>query len=75
MLSDAERDLATELIAGLRPGLYTARQLYGRMWHMNRGYPHLFGRRFKATVMRNRLPGIRWVRQRSDRCQEYERAA
>jgi hypothetical protein len=69
MLSDAERERAEELIAGLQPGRYTARQLYG---HMNPRCPHLFGRRFKATALRGALPGIQWVRQRSSRCQEYE---
>ena len=72
MLSEEELDLAGAMISVLPPGRYTARKLHGPMWRRNGRRPREFGKRFKAAVLGGDLPALRWVRQRSDRCQEYE---
>lgn len=53
------------------PGLYTLKQLLAETWTAE-PRPRAYGKWFKASALADDLPGVRWVRQRSDRAQEYE---
>ena len=71
MLENGEIAWALENVRKLPPGKYTVRKIFGLYWGSNRR-PRDYGKRFNASVRHGDLPGVRWVRQRSDRSQEYE---
>lgn len=52
------------------PGLYTLKQLLAETWTAQ-PRPRAYGKWFKASALADDLPGVQWVRQRSDRSQEY----
>ena len=62
---------ALKQIAANPAGKYTLKDLCGDAWPTEQR-PRAFGKWFKASVMAGDLPGLRWVRRRSDRSQEYE---
>lgn len=71
MLSELQLAIVDEVLRGRAPGLYTLPQLFGLEWQHQRR-PSAYGRWFKASVLHDDVPGVRWVRKRSDRRQEYE---
>lgn len=71
MLSEVQLAIVNEVLRNRAPGLYTLPQLFDAEWqHQHR--PRAYGRWFKASVLHDDIPGVRWVRKRSDRRQEYE---
>lgn len=71
MLCEEELAFAVSEFGKISPGQYTLRELYGAEWRTN-PRPGDFGRRFKAAVLRNAMPGIRLLGRRSRRNVEYE---
>jgi hypothetical protein len=51
--------------------LCTLPELYGEAWAFVRR-PKTFGKQFKRAVLDGRVPGVRWVREKSNRHQLYE---
>jgi hypothetical protein len=62
---------ALKQIAAKSAGTYTLKALFGDAWSTE-PRPRAFGKWFKASVMAGDLPGLRWVRKRSDMSHEYE---
>ena len=62
---------AMKIVRKAAPGRYTLKQLYGDEWQWVYR-PRYYGRWFRAAVRRDDLPGVRWVRKRSDKSHEYE---
>ncbi len=74
----AERRLNSDEIAGAKravaaakPGLYSVRELFKESWAGKRR-PRAYGKWFKASALAGDLPGLQWVRRRSNRSQEYQ---
>lgn len=71
MLSEPDLKLARELVAGVKPGRYTLKALYGDQWQFQRR-PRRFGWLLKLAILAGRVPGIRWLHRNSSRHQVYE---
>ena len=71
MLSDEELATAIRLIQKKPPGRYLLKVLLDDMWESNRR-PRHYGYQFKRSVDRGLVPGIIWVRKRTNRSHEYE---
>lgn len=71
MLNEREVVGAIEVLRQLPLGLYTVKKMFGNQWSGNYR-PRNYGKRFKASVMRGDVLGVRWMRKRSDKSQEYE---
>lgn len=70
-LTKAQLVTAKMLARDVPAGLYSLKELYGEHWQWvvrKRAY----GRWFRLSVLDDGLPGVRWVRKRSNKSHEYE---
>ena len=71
MLRKDQLEVARAVALRLTPGHYTVKEFYGDEWEREHRPKH-FGKQFKAAVLHDDIPGLRWVGQNSDRSQVYE---
>lgn len=73
-LSQAEVDLVVELAQLKGPGRWTVKEIFGEAWEKE-NRKRRWGRLIKKAVDQDRIPGLAWVGQASNKSMLYEVAA
>ncbi len=68
-LTDVELAEAKELAKAATPDTYTLRRLYGGKWFSKE--PHGFGMRFKESVRRELIPGVKYYKDTGSHSAQY----
>ena len=70
MLSEEDLAAVMRVLSRKPAGRYELSRLFGAYW---RGvHPRAYGKWFRAWVRAEAVPGVRWVRKKSNNCHEYE---
>ena len=69
-----ELETVRDWIRKMKPGRYELSQLLGDLWTIVRR-KRWFGKPFKAAVLAGKIPGVRLIGKKSNRCLEYELSA
>src|SRR5688572_14742823 len=70
-LTPEELAFTIPIIRKRLPGRYTVPELFGDEWERIAS-PTDFGKSFRTSVRAEAIPGVRWVRTRSDKLHVYE---
>lgn len=62
---------ARQIADATPPGFYSLKELYGEQWQWVIR-KQAYGKWFRQSVRNDELPGLQWVRRRSNRSHEYE---
>ena len=72
MLDDKLLAVTNKTITETAPGRYTLKALFGDAWYRVTHRPRAFGNWFRKSLKGGFIAGVRWVRKRSDKSNEYE---